>query len=65
MNLANNIEKIDTSDAKNVSSITIDNIEFKVDSMSSAKDGEIAFNAFVQKFKEIGNQSGLSFSSTK
>lgn len=42
------------------SSITIDNISFNVESMSSVADGEKAFNAFVDKFKEIGAKQGIS-----
>ena len=58
MKLADNLDKFDT-DGGFGSNITIDSISFHVDSMSSAEDGEIAFNAFVNKFKEIGQQSGL------
>ena len=42
------------------SSITIDSIAFNVESMSSVADGEKAFNAFVDKFKEIGAKQGIS-----
>ena len=42
------------------SSIVIDNISFNVESMSSVADGEKAFNAFVDKFKEIGAKQGIS-----
>jgi hypothetical protein len=41
-------------------SIVIDTISFNVDSMSSVQDGERAFNAFVDKFKEIGAKQGIS-----
>ena len=58
MKLANNLEKLDY-EAGFGSNINIENISFHVDSMSSVEDGEIAFNAFVNKFKEIGQQSGL------
>lgn len=47
------------------SSITIGSIEFQVDSMSSPEDGEKAFNMFVDKFKEIGNQTGIKINSFK
>jgi len=49
----------------NASTISIDNISFNVESMSSVQDGEAAFNAFVNKFKEIGNQTGLKINSFK
>jgi hypothetical protein len=42
------------------SSVVIDNISFNVESMSSVADGEKAFNAFVDKFKEIGAKQGIS-----
>ena len=41
--------------------IAIDTISFNVDSMSSPEDGERAFDAFVNKFNEIGSQSGIKF----
>ena len=47
------------------SSVSIDNISFNVESMSSVEDGEAAFNAFVNKFKEIGNQTGIKVNSFK
>ena len=46
------------------SNILIDTISFNVDSMSSVQDGEIAFNAFVDKFKEIGAKTGISIRGT-
>lgn len=49
----------------NTSSVNIENIEFKVNSMSSPEDGERAFNMFVDKFKEIGNQTGIKINSFK
>ena len=49
----------------NTSSVNIENIEFKVNSMSSPEDGEKAFNMFVNKFKEIGNQTGIKINSFK
>lgn len=51
--------------ANNTSSVSIDTISFNVESMSSAEDGEKAFNAFVDKFKEIGSQSGIKIDSFK
>ena len=42
------------------SSVVIDSIAFNVESMSSVADGEKAFNAFVDKFKEIGAKQGIS-----
>ena len=47
------------------SSVSIDTISFNVDSMSSPEDGERAFAAFVNKFKEIGSQSGIKIDSFK
>ena len=49
----------------NNSSVNIDNISFNVESMSSPEDGEAAFNMFVNKFKEIGNQTGIKINSFK
>ena len=49
----------------NTSSVNIESISFNVDSMSSAEDGEKAFNMFVNKFKEIGNQTGIKINSFK
>lgn len=46
------------------SSVLIDTISFNVASMSSVEDGEIAFNAFVDKFKEIGAKTGISIKGT-
>ncbi len=46
-------------------SIVIDTISFNVDSMSSAQDGEAAFDAFVNKFKEIGSQRGMKINNFK
>ena len=43
----------------------IENISFNVDSMSSVEDGEKAFDAFVNRFKEIGSQSGIKIDSFK
>lgn len=46
-------------------SIMIDTISFNVDSMSSREDGEAAFDAFVNKFKEIGSQRGMKINNFK
>lgn len=46
-------------------SIMIDTISFNVDSMSSRADGEAAFDAFVNKFKEIGSQRGMKINNFK
>lgn len=51
--------------ANTSSSISIDTISFNVESMSSPEDGEAAFNMFVNKFKEIGSQSGIKIDSFK
>ena len=51
--------------ANTSSSISIDTISFNVESMSSPEDGEAAFNMFVNKFKEIGSQSGIRIDSFK
>lgn len=47
------------------SSVSIDNISFNVESMSSTEDGEKAFNMFVDKFKEIGNRTGIKVNTFK
>lgn len=49
----------------NANSIVIDTISFNVDSMSSPEDGEAAFDAFVNKFKEIGSQRGMKINNFK
>lgn len=49
----------------NTGTVNIDNIQFHVDSMSSPEDGEKAFNVFVNKFKEIGNQTGIKINTFK
>lgn len=51
--------------ANTTSTISIDTISFNVESMSSPEDGETAFNVFVNKFKEIGSQSGIRIDSFK
>jgi hypothetical protein len=58
MKLADHLDRFDTFGAS--SNVYIESIEFKVDSMSSPQDGERAFDAFMNRFKEIGRQSGLS-----
>ena len=63
MKLADNLDKFDTIGSQ--STVLIESIEFKVDSMSSVQDGEKAFDAFVARFKEIGKQSGLSLNTVK
>ena len=61
----NALDKMYTQPGSSNSSITIDTISFNVDSMSSPEDGEKAFNAFVNKFNEIGNQTGIKFNNFK
>lgn len=51
--------------ANTSSTVSIDTISFNVESMSSPEDGEAAFNMFVNKFKEIGSQSGIKIDSFK
>ena len=58
MKLADHLDRFDTFGAS--SNVYIESIEFKVDSMSSPQDGERAFDAFMNRFKEIGRQSGLA-----
>ena len=68
MKFTNALDKMFSSvgnPTNNASTISIDNISFNVESMSSVQDGEAAFNAFVNKFKEIGNQTGLKINSFK
>jgi TP901 family phage tail tape measure protein len=45
-------------------SVYIDTISFNVDSMSSAEDGKIAFDAFVDEFKRLGSRQGISIQGT-
>lgn len=61
------LDKVCTNNiaGNSASSVSIDNISFNVDSMSSVEDGEKAFDAFVNKFKEIGNQTGIKINSFK
>lgn len=47
------------------SNLTIGAIQFQVESMSSPEDGEKAFDVFVSKFKEIGNQTGIKINTFK
>lgn len=66
MNIADNLDKLDAITQGSVgASVSIENIEFRVDSMSSPEDGERAFNVFVQKFNEIGNRTGISLTTTQ
>lgn len=66
MSLTNNLAKLDAQGNGLIgSNIIIDNISFEVESMSSPEDGEKAFDAFVNRFKEIGSQTGLSFNKAK
>lgn len=62
LKLADNLDKFEGGFGN---SIVIENISFNVDSMSSVEDGEKAFDAFVNRFKEIGSQTGLSFNTTR
>lgn len=48
----------------NNSNVVIDTISFNVDSMSSPEDGEKAFDAFVNRFKQIGAKQGISVNGT-
>lgn len=63
----NTLDKMFTKGVSNTNanSISIENISFNVESMSSPEDGEAAFNMFVNKFKEIGNQTGIKINSFK
>ena len=58
MNFADDIEKLKLQGGSLLGSgnVTIGNIEFSVESMSSPEDGERAFDAFVQKFNDIGKR---------
>ena len=62
LKLANHFDELEGAVGNNV---VIENISFQVDSMSSPADGERAFDAFVNRFKEIGSQTGLSFNKTR
>lgn len=48
----------------NNSNVIIDTISFNVESMSSPEDGEKAFDAFVDRFKQIGAKQGISINGT-
>ena len=65
MKLANNLDKLDISEGGLGASIQIDSISFNVESMSSKEDGEAAFDAFVNRFKEIGRQTGLAMNTVR
>ena len=62
LKLADHFDELEGTVGNNV---IIENISFQVDSMSSPADGERAFDAFVNRFKEIGSQTGLSFNKTR
>ena len=62
LKLADHFDELEGAVSNNV---VIENISFQVDSMSSPADGERAFDAFVNRFKEIGSQTGLSFNKTR
>ena len=67
MNFANCIEKMNLQDSNGLGSnnITISSIEFNVESMSSPEDGEKAFDAFVQRFNDIGKRTGIALTTTQ
>ncbi len=65
INFANTLDKMYSQPAASNNSVTIDTISFNVESMSSPEDGEKAFTAFVNKFNEIGSQTGLKFNNFK
>ena len=48
----------------NNANVIIDTISFNVESMSSPEDGEKAFDAFVNRFKQIGAKQGISVNGT-
>ena len=62
LQLADHFDELNGATGNN---IMIENISFNVDSMSSPEDGEKALDAFVNKFKEIGSQTGLSFNTNR
>ena len=65
LQFADSLTKIKQGQVRNTNSnVVIDNISFNVESMSSVADGEKAFDAFVNKFKEIGNKQGISMLGT-
>lgn len=65
MKLADNLDKLDISEGGLGASIQIDSISFNVESMSSKEDGEAAFDAFVNRFREIGRQTGLAMNTVR
>ena len=64
LKLADHLDMFDTEGGVG-GNIMIESIAFHVDSMSSVEDGEKAFDAFVNKFKEIGKQKGVSINTTR
>ena len=65
LQFTDDLSKIKQGDMiKTNSNVVIDNISFNVESMSSISDGEKAFDAFVNKFKEIGGKQGISILGT-
>jgi len=66
MNIADNLDKLEPITQGNFgASVEIQSIEFNVESMSSPEDGEKAFDAFVQKFNDIGKRTGLALTATQ
>jgi hypothetical protein len=63
LKLADHLDMFDTEGG--AGNVVIENISFNVDSMSSVEDGEKAFDAFVNKFKEIGKQKGVSINTMR
>ena len=66
VNFAENLDKMYAGQgdvALTGGTVNIGNISFSVESMSSPEDGEVAFDMFVNKFKEIGNQTGIKIDS--
>lgn len=64
LKLADHLDTLDIEEGMG-GNVTIESIEFHVDSMSSVEDGEKAFDAFVNKFKEIGRQTGISMNTMR
>ena len=65
MSLVDGYEKLQSGLVGTTANVTIENISFNVDSMSSPEDGEKAFNVFVEKFNDIGRRTGLSITPTQ
>ena len=65
IDFTNTIDKMYNQPGGANASVVIDTISFNVDSMSSPEDGERAFTAFVNKFNEIGSQTGIKFNNFK